>query len=61
MKTKKKNFSYLKKNISYEFKLALEENLERLRESIAQGELSRELIEEYKKIFKNIFAKACEI
>jgi hypothetical protein len=39
---------------------ALQENLERLRESIAAGQISRDLIEEYKKIFKNIFAKACE-
>ena len=47
--------------LSEDVKKALAENLERLRESIAAGQISRELIEEYKKIFKQIFAKACKL
>lgn len=47
--------------LSQDVKKALEENMARLRDSIAQGQISRELIDEYKKIFKQIFAKALKI
>ncbi len=48
------------KSISEDLKNALIVNLEKLKQAIEQGKLGREVIEEYKKVFKQVLAKTCK-
>lgn len=43
--------------LSDDIKRALRANLERLKQAIAQGKISKELLDEYKNIFKQVLAK----
>lgn len=44
-------------NLSEDIRRALRENLQKLMEQIAQGKISREVLEEYKNIFRKVLAK----
>ena len=48
-------------SLSDDIKRALRENILKLREAIARGEISRDVLDEYKKIFKQVLAKICII
>lgn len=43
--------------LSDDIKRALRANLERLKQAIAQGKISKEVLDEYKSIFKQVLAK----
>ncbi len=44
-------------NLSEDIRRALRENLQKLMDQIAQGKISREVLEEYKNIFRKVLAK----
>jgi len=44
-------------NLSEDIRRALRENLQKLMDQIAKGKISREVLEEYKRIFKKVLAK----
>jgi hypothetical protein len=47
-------------NLSDDIKKALKANIEKLIQELTYGKMSRELLDEYKKIFKGILAKLCK-